>query len=49
MIRPCIYKLLRHAGHSAQKAAEIILDASRGDELARRWIFGLFRMRRQPE
>lgn len=32
------YEALKLAGHSAQKAAEIALDARRGDLHALRWI-----------
>lgn len=29
---------LKHAGHSAFKAREIVLDAARGDQHALRWL-----------
>ena len=32
------YAALKAAGHSAAKAAEIVLDAKRGDKYARDWI-----------
>lgn len=32
------YDLLKSHGHSAAKAAEICLDAKRGDKHARQWI-----------
>ena len=32
------YEALKRAGHSPAKAAEIMLDAKRGDNYARRWI-----------
>lgn len=32
------YSALKAFGHSPAKAAEIILDATRGDEFSRRWI-----------
>lgn len=35
---PRVYWTLRHAGHCAAKAMEIILDASRGDKYALAWI-----------
>jgi predicted ATPase len=40
-----IYKLLRNSGHSPIKAAEIMLDATRGDQLAMDWVKTLFRLR----
>lgn len=42
----CILKLLKRSGHSAAKAHEILLDARRGDKLARQWIGMLFAQRR---
>jgi hypothetical protein len=36
------YELLKRSGHSAFKAAEILLDASRGDQHALTWIKILF-------
>lgn len=39
-----IYNMLKRAGHSPSKAAEILLDASRGDELALTWIRGVAAM-----
>lgn len=41
----CVYKLLRLHGHSPPKAAEILLDAQRGDVWALQWIKMLFVMR----
>jgi hypothetical protein len=35
---PRCYALLRQRGHSAAKAAEIVLDARRGDAWSRKWI-----------
>lgn len=32
------YEVLKAAGHSPAKAAEIELDAKRGDEIAKKWI-----------
>lgn len=32
------YDVLKAAGHSAAKAAEIALDAKRGDQHAKAWI-----------
>lgn len=32
------YDLLKSLGHSPAKAAEIVLDATRGDDFSRRWI-----------
>jgi hypothetical protein len=32
------YEALKSFGHSPVKAAEIVLDAKRGNEYARRWI-----------
>jgi hypothetical protein len=32
------YEVLKQAGHPAAKAAEIVLDAKRGDPFARQWI-----------
>lgn len=32
------YQILKAAGHSPAKAAEIALDAKRGDDRARQWI-----------
>lgn len=40
-----VYKMLKAAGHSPAKAAEIVLDASRGDEHAISWIKVLFHRR----
>ena len=42
------YSLLVAMGHSPAKAAEIILDAKRGDEHALKWI-RLARLAPQPE
>lgn len=36
-----IYEILKRAGHSPYKAAEIALDAKRGDEYALAWIRSL--------
>jgi len=35
---PRAYRALKNAGHSPMKAAEILLDASRGNERALLWI-----------
>lgn len=35
---PRVYALLRYSGHSAQRAAEIILDAQRRDRYSLTWI-----------
>lgn len=35
------YAGLKRYGHSAAKAAEIILDAKRGDQHARNWLFAV--------
>jgi len=32
------YRLLVNYGHSPQMAAEIVLDAERGDEFATKWL-----------
>lgn len=32
------YELLKRAGHSPAKAAEIVLDAKRGDKHATAWL-----------
>lgn len=40
-----IYKMLIRAGHSAMRAAEIVLDAKRGQPRARQWIFTIYHMR----
>lgn len=32
------YNALKQAGHSAVKAAEVLLDARCGDEYARQWV-----------
>lgn len=45
MNRPHIYALLKRNGHSPQKAAEILLDARRGDRHAREWIRILYAQR----
>lgn len=34
----CDYEALKAHGHSPAKAAEIALDAKRGDDFCRRWI-----------
>ena len=44
-----IYDLLKRAGHGAARAAEIILDAQRGDAWAKLWIFRLFAQRRPTQ
>ena len=41
-----IYSLLKWNGHHPAKAAEILLDASRGDQWARGWIRVLFSQRK---
>lgn len=38
-----IYALLKNSGHTPVKSAEIILDATRHDKFALRWIWVLFR------
>jgi hypothetical protein len=43
---PRIYALLKNYGHSPFKAAEILLDAARGDEIALEWIKAIWRSRR---
>lgn len=40
-----IYRMLVKAGHGPQKAAEIVLDAKRGDSHALNWIGVLFKIR----
>jgi len=42
------YELLKSFGHSPAKAAEIVLDASRGDAHAIQWIKISFAFRRRP-
>lgn len=41
-----IFWLLVGHGHCGAKAAEIILDAKRGNKYARQWISAVFKMRR---
>lgn len=48
MIYRRTYAMLKRAGHSADKAAEIILDACRGDEWSLTWIKANFNLRRLP-
>ena len=36
-----IQRMLVRAGHSGAKAAEIVLDAKRGDKHARSWIWAV--------
>lgn len=36
------YAMLKRAGHTPAKAAEIVLDASRGDRHALRWVVTAF-------
>lgn len=43
---PRIYRLLKNEGHSPDKAAEIVLDAKRGDKHARYWIASLHKLSR---
>lgn len=35
---PLIYDMLKCAGHTPEKAIEILIDAGRGDNHALRWI-----------
>ena len=44
---PHIFRLLVAAGHSGQKAAEIVIDAQRRDRVAQNWIKLLFTNRRK--
>ena len=44
---PRTYALLTRLGHSALKAAQIVMDAERGDSHALQWIVAMFRRRRQ--
>lgn len=46
LTHPHIYQLLKQQGHTPDKAAEITLDAGRGDEHSRLWIRTLSRARR---
>jgi hypothetical protein len=41
------YQALKRAGHTPAKAAEIFLDAKRGDEYAINWIATIRRPRRK--
>lgn len=43
-----VYEALKAHGHSAAKAAEIMLDAKRGDEYARQWIAQVATPRSEP-
>ena len=43
---PLVYRLLKDAGHDPAKAAELLLDAKRGDEWALIWIRVLRRNRK---
>lgn len=43
---PLIYSLLKKQGHDPAKAAEILLDAKRGDKHALKWIGLLFIQRK---
>jgi hypothetical protein len=43
---PRVYALLKRAGHSPLRAAQIVLDAARGDERAVIWIRVVMRARR---
>lgn len=47
MTHPRIYALLKSAGHSPFKAAEIILDATRRQEHAIIWVRIIFAARRR--
>ena len=40
-----VYALLKRIGHTPAKAAEIVLDASRGDEHSLRWVMVAFHQR----
>jgi hypothetical protein len=46
---PRTYALLKAYGHSPFKAAEMILDTSRGDAHALSWIREIFQQRRAPQ
>jgi hypothetical protein len=46
---PSIYGMLKRSGHSPLKAAQIILDATRGDELAVAWIKGLRKLQKKAK
>jgi hypothetical protein len=43
------YEALKRMGHSPAKAAEIVLDASRGDEFSQLWIAHALRIDADPE
>jgi hypothetical protein len=43
------YELLKRYGHSPAKAAEIILDAKRGDMFSRNWIARVSHILAQPK
>ena len=45
---PRTYALLKRAGHSPRYAAQILLDAMRGDTHALIWLRVVFRARRLP-
>ena len=42
------YEILKAYGHSPAKAAEIVLDAKRGDAWAIRWIAWIHKSRQWP-
>lgn len=42
-----IYQMLKYNGHTSLKAAQIILDAVRGNEFAINWIKCLFVVRKR--
>lgn len=44
---PRTYALLKNIGHSPVKAAEIVLDASRGDSIAVDWVKIIWKARRR--
>lgn len=39
-----IYRMLVNHGHTPQKAAEIILDATRKNLYSRQWIYSIFKL-----
>lgn len=41
-----VYEMLKSVGHTPLKAAQIILDAQRGDNFAMTWIRGCWRLSR---
>lgn len=49
MTHPRVYALLKRAGHSPFKAAEIILDASRRSEHALIWVRIIFQGRHHAD